>query len=395
MAKTPPTIRLLLLLLLCGLLQGAALAQDGVDAQPARPATSVADGTVASTPPAAAGDDAAAAAAADAAVSAWLARTPISITQLSSMDPEAICEALPGLVVNPPPEPGTKVNLDDRQPQDASSPDERVFTYSAVRPGDRLDVVEATMQRQEDGSWSAAKVGYLGSMQPQGVRLWLQTPTASLFFVVFTLLVLYGLIRPTRLRGWLREGAANLREHRRLVIGTMVLLYGMFGLGALVGSGLPQSCEQAVLDVVNTAVTSLGATDAYGSGNIMRAAVTTFYQNFGVVTLSVTFTLALLFGIPAYLLSMVSYFVQGIPFGLLGGGSVAQFVMVLVLLLVELTSYFLVVAGGGMLLVTLVKQGFSALPRAFRKLVLTLPFAMVLLLFGAWYEAIIVTWLGG
>lgn len=372
MPNRPFPIHVLLSLLACCLLLDQAIAQDAGAASYPTPE-----------------------AAADAGVNAWLQRTPMSITQLSTMEPEAVCEALPSLVVDPPPERGTRVNLDDRQSQPAEAPDQRVFTYSAVRPGDRLDVVEATVQRQPDGDWTALDVGYLGELEPKGIRLWLQTPTASWLFIAFTLLILYGLVRPSRLRSWLAESFRNLRLHRRLVIFTLVLLYGMFGLGALVGSGLPQACEQAILDVVNTAVTSLGATDAYGSGNIARAAVTTFYQNFGVVTLSVTFTLALLFGVPAYLLSIASYFVQGIPFGLLGGGSLGQFLMVMVLLLVELTSYFLVVAGGGMFLATLVKNGFSALPQAFRKLVLTLPIAMVLLLFGAWYEAVIVTVFGG
>jgi hypothetical protein len=175
----------------------------------------------------------------------------------------------------------------------------------------------------------------------------------------------------------------------------LVFLYAMFGLGALVGAGLPRQCEEAIVSVVTTAVTSLGATSAYGSGDIARAAVTTFYQNFVVVTLSVTFTLSLLFGIPAYLLSAASYFVQGIPFGLIGTGNAGQLVLVLVLLVLELSSYFVVVAGGGMFLATLIRRGFGALPEAFRKLVLTLPFAMVILLLSAWYEAFIVLRLGG
>ncbi len=332
---------------------------------------------------------------ADDAVATWLKRTPLGIAQLSTMEPEEVCAALPGLIIDPPPEPGTKVNIDDRQEQPSADPAQRVFTYSAVRPGDRLDVLEVELRGSDEAGWTVDHVGYRNTFEPQGVRLWLQQPAASWLFVGFTLLVIFGLARPSRLRVWLRESWQNIRQHRRLVIGTMVVLYAMFGLGALVGTGLPKECEEAILTVVTSAVTSVGATDAYGSGNIMRAAVTTFYQNFVVVTLSVTFTLSLLFGIPAYLLSIVSYFVQGIPFGLLGDATPLQFLLVLILLLLELTSYFLVVAGGGMLLATLFRKGFSGLPQGFRKLMLTLPVAMVLLLIAAWYEALIVIQLGG
>ncbi len=331
---------------------------------------------------------------ADRAVTAWLARKPITLNQLASMDTPQLCQALPDMVANPAPQAGTKVNLGDRQEQPSDDPDVKRFTYSAVRPGDQLDVVEADVRR--DGTlWSVDKVGYRTNVEPQGVRQWLQSPTASWIFILFTLLVVVSLVRPSPLRRWLREGWGNLRAHRRLVITTLVFLYAMFGLGALVGAGLPRQCEEAIVSVVTTAVTSLGATSAYGSGDIARAAVTTFYQNFVVVTLSVTFTLSLLFGIPAYLLSAASYFVQGIPFGLIGTGNAGQLVLVLVLLVLELSSYFVVVAGGGMFLATLIRRGFGALPEAFRKLVLTLPFAMVILLLSAWYEAFIVLRLGG
>ncbi len=384
--------RRLALLLAAMLLLSTASAQGTAPTSPAPSASATATPTGGPTAIGLTGSDPGKLA--DQAVGTWLKRTPVTLEQLSTLDTPQLCEALPDMITHPAPPPGTQVHLNDRQEQSTGNPDQRSFTYSAVRPGDQLDVVEVKLSRQGE-LWRVDDVGFRTSVEPQGVRSWLQGRTASWLFIAFTALILFGLARPSPLRRWLGEGWGYLREHRRLVIGTFVFLYGMFALGALVGSGLPKACETAIVTVVKTAVTSVGATQAYGSGDIVRAAVTTYYQNFVVVTLSVTFTLALLFGVPAYLLSAGSYFVQGIPFGLIGTATPLQLVLVLILLLIELSSYFVVVAGGGMFLVTLVRRGLGALPLAFRKVVTMLPFAMVALLIGAWYEAFIVLRLGG
>ncbi len=332
---------------------------------------------------------------ADRAVEAWLAQEPPSFEALARLDTEELCRALPGLLTDPAPPAGTEVRIEDRVERPSDDPDVRVFTYAAVRPVDQLDVVEVRVRRA-DGGWVSERVAFRSTTELRGVRAWLQTPAASWFFVGFTLLVLSMLVsRASPLRRWLATSASALREHRRLVTITMIVLYGIFGLGALLGTTLPEGCDEAVLEVVNTAVTSLGATEAYGSGHIGRAAVTTFYQNFVVVTLSVTFTLAALLGVPAYLFAAFSFFAQGIPFGLLGGGGLGEIGLVLVLLVLELTAYFLVVSGGGMLLATIWRKGLGSLPVGFSKLLAMLPVSMLLLLLGAWYEALVVILLGG
>ncbi len=330
-------------------------------------------------------------AAADAAVATWLARKPVSLETLAGLDPKELCLRLPDLVTNPAPPPGTQVRIEDRIEGPSDDPDVRRFTYAAVRPGNQLDVVEVVMERGA-GEWRAARVGFRAAGQPTGVRAWLQTPAAGWAFAAFSLLVLLGLLRRgSLLRRWLAGGFQAIREHRRLVTLTLLGLYGLFALGAYTGTTLPQECEQAVLDVVNAAIGSVGATAAYGSGNVLRAAATTYFQNFGVVTASVTFPLAALFGVPAYAFAAASFFTQGVPFGLLATGGPLYLFFLLVLLALELTSYFLVVAGGGMLLATVVGRGAPGrFARGFRKLLLMLPVAGVLLLIGAWYEALII-----
>jgi hypothetical protein len=141
--------------------------------------------------------------------------------------------------------------------------------------------------------------------------------------------------------------------------------------------------------VLENAIGQLGASAAYGSGDVARAAVVTFYQNFVVVTFSVHFFLVLLFGIPSYLVAIPQFFLLGIPFGLLGGTTFFGLVPVLVLLVLELTAYFLVVSGGGVVLGTLFRRGFGAYPQAVRAAASLLVPAGLLLLVGAWYEAIL------
>ena len=371
-------------LMLLGLLTVAATARAQADSPPPANATPEAPAAGAGSP---ADNVGAAGEAADAAVAEWLTRTPLAIDQLTSLDAEQLCQELPGLVSQPPPPAGTEVNVDDRVERPQEDENLRVFTYSAVRPGDQLDVVEVRLVWQ-DQHWATQRVGFLSTTELGGIRAWLQTSTASWLFIAFTGLLIWQLLtRGSRLRRWLASGRAAITEHRRLVVITVVGLYAVFALGVSTGSTLPESCDVAVLEIVNSAITSLGATQAYGSGDVPRAAVTTFYQNFVVVTVSVTFTLAAILGVPAYLYAIFSFFVQGVPFGLLGGGDAGQLLVLAVVILLELTAYFLVVAGGGMLLATVWKRGFSQLSVGFRKLLLMLPIAMLLLVVGAWFEA--------
>lgn len=356
-----------LLLGLCALLLPAAAAQGG-----SAPAPATAEE------------------AADEAVATWLARRPVSFEQLASLDAEQLCRELPGIVTHPPPPEGTRVNLDDRvertTPEDEP---ERVFTYAASRAGGQLDVVEVRLRPAAEGEgWETTSVGFRSTAELTGVRAWLQTPVAAYFFIALSVLVVFLLARAdSPLRRWLRSTRAAVAQHRRLVVATVLVLYGVFGLGVLTGTGLPDSCDVAIVEIVEGAITSLGATAAYGSGDVARAAAVTFYQNFVVVTLSVTFTLAALLGVPAYLYAAFSFYVQGVPFGMIGGGDPLQMLVVLIVVLLELTAYFLVVAGGGMLLATVWRGGFARLSEGFRKLLSTLPVALVLLLAGAWFEA--------
>lgn len=323
---------------------------------------------------------------ADEAVQAWLARPATALTDLLGRDASEVCALLPDLVAAPPPPEGTRVNLDDRRELALDDPDARRYSYSAVRPVDRLDVVQVDVRRIDDG-WEAVAVGFRIDVSDRG---WLGSPISGGVFAGLSLLVLVLLLRPSPLRRVLASGVGYVHEHRRLVFATMLLLYGAFAFGVWSGASLPPACDDAVVAVLGQALGQVGATDALLSGDPLRLAVTIFYQNFGVVTL-LLFWLGLLFGVPAYLLAFPQFFANGLPFGVLYDvtGPLALLGTVL-LIVIELTAYFLVVAGGGMLLVTIVRKGFGAFPLALRKTLAMLTIAGVLLLVGAWYEVALI-----
>lgn len=325
---------------------------------------------------------------ADRAVQAWLEQETPSIGALMSLPPEEACRELPALVGNPPPPEGTEVNLEDRQARDVDDELQRSFTYPAERPTGELDVVQVDLTREND-TWIATSVGF--RTQQATARPWLNQPLAWAAFLLLSVGTLYLLFRSNSfLRAWVREGRRLLREHRRIFIGTMVLVYGAFALGAVMGSALPDACADAVLAVLQTSLESAGATDAVASGNIVRASLTIFYQNFVVVNVVLFFTLAVLFGVPAYLGAALILFVNGIPFGLVGGFGALQLVFIAVLIFLELTAHAVVVTGGGILIKTVFKEGFGAFSEGIRRLMLMLPLAFLLLLIGAWYESFLI-----
>lgn len=322
---------------------------------------------------------------ADAAVSEWAATSVPGFETMSAMSTTELCQLIPTLLVNPPPPAGTRVNLDDRLERPHPVEGERLFSYSSSGPSGQLNVVQVVV-READGAPEVVSVGFRPP-PPSGVRAWVQTDAAAWAFSVFSLFILFLLARPGGLRRLLARGLLVIREHRRAYTITLGVLGGVFIFGVLTGNQLPEECTVTIIQTVETAVTAVGAMEAYGSGNHARAAAVTFHQNFVVVSASTLFSLALLFGVPAYLFAMLSFYMQAIPFGLISPGGV-DLLLIGILLVLELTAYFTVVAGGGFLLVTLVRKGLRALPEAVGKLLLMLPLAGLLLLVGAWYEAL-------
>ena len=229
-------------------------------------------------------------AAADNAVQEWLDRPSTNLTALSGLPTEQLCQQLPSLLGSPPPPEGTRVNFDDRVERETETEDTRRYTYPVTFPNERLEVLEVTLQREgQEGAWSAADVG----VQTDGggtIPRVFQQPLTAWIFILFSLYFVYLLVRPSFFRRWLSEGWALLKGYRALVIGTFIAMFGLFAVGLGVGANLPPVCQGAISGFVQTTVEELGAAEAYGSGNVARAAVVTLYQNFVMGTLVTTFS---------------------------------------------------------------------------------------------------------
>ena len=326
---------------------------------------------------------------ADQAIADWLKKETPNFMTMANKSPEEVCAELPDLVQSPPPPKGTTVNVADRRIVEGTKANTAKFTYPASLAGKNPQIVEVSLQKDEQG-WQAEQVSVKIELPNSGFRNWLQSKIASWLFIAFSIFVFYSLAVPSFLRQWLGLAWANIKEHRRIVIATVGFLSSVFIVGVLTGMALPESCKDSIHTVLLHLVGSVGATEAYQSGSIPRAATITFYQNFASVTLMVLYGSALLFGFPAYLISTLSFYIQGVPFGLLGGGNPLDMLVTLIVIVLELSAYFLVVAGGGIFLATLIRKGFKGFSEGINKLTLMLPVALVLLLIGAWFEAFMI-----
>ncbi|HEX7021621.1 MAG TPA: hypothetical protein VF171_02110, partial [Trueperaceae bacterium] len=282
---------------------------------------------------------------ADEAVRQWLQETPPDLMSLAGLPPDELCRQLPAVFQSMPPVAGTEVNFGDQQQLPSDEPGVRHYSYPASLPGGQLRLVEVTV-RQEAGRWEATSVGYHTEAAVSTIPAFVHSTLASWLFILFSLYLLSLLVRPSYFRRWLAEGWRVMVQHRRTVILTIVVLYGLFGLGAVTGAALPAACKDAISSFLQGTLEQLGATQAYASQDIPRAATVTFYQNFIWGTLITTFIWAFLFAVPAYLVNGLRFFSLGVPFGF-AGFDVASLLVVLVLLIIELMAYILVTAGGG------------------------------------------------
>ena len=378
---------------------------------------------------------------ADKAVEAWLAREPFNpyaVIGSSSDDIGAACTDLGENLINPAPPAGTVVNFDNRElvepdlsdsttePEPATQtnletvdtengatageaatqtlePDatasepvlsERVYSYPASYPSGQLVIVEAKLS-QTAGGWRADDVAIrLDTEQLEGMFAAysaVQTPLGYGIFTLFSIAFITLVFLPSSfLRRWLTEGWTYTLQHRRTVIFSVALLYGLFALGYMTGTVLPAACGNVFAGLIGRNLDSIGVLDALASGNVARLSSLIFFQNFTFGAFTTTFIPASVLALPAYLFNGARFYFLAIVFGFQGFANFFDVSKAIILFAVELMAYIMVTAGGGMMLLTLIREGFSGFRSGYRKLLMMLPIAALLLIIGAWYEAAVI-----
>ncbi len=328
---------------------------------------------------------------ADEAVEAWLERAnSFDYFALAQDSPEEMCQELTVLGQDPRIIQEATVNLDDRREVDTDTEGLQRYSYSA-RVGDSLLGSVQVRVVQEGDTWQARTVRLRLNDTSVGLPDFMSSPSATIVFVLLSLYTVYLLVRPSWFRRWLAEGYQVLRDHRRITVGTIIALYGIYTLGSLAGTAVPE-CQEALATIVGGSIEDTGVVDVLNQGSIPQTAAVITYWNFLQGAIVTTFSPAILFGVLAYLINFARFFVLGFALAPVGPQA-ALLVFHIPVIIIELLAYILITAGGGILLATIIRQGFSSFRLAIRRLVLTVPIALLLLMIGAWYESVEILWL--
>lgn len=254
------------------------------------------------------------------------------------------------------------------------------YRYPVASSGSDF-VVDVTVTPSKNGSgWEAYSVR-LGSSGPT-LPPELLSPVTPWVFGLATLLLIYGVTRPTLWRRWLVWGLSIAREQRRVFLWVNVALYGVFVLGTLASLALPALARE-VSDAVGSSLSGTGIL-SYLEQGVPQAASAITYWNFTQGALETTFLPGLLFGIPALLINLGRFVVLGFGISPTLLPTVA-YLLHIPTIVVELQAYIFVTASSMALLWRGRKVGWRV---AFRDYLYSLPVALTLLVFAAWYEAI-------
>lgn len=314
--------------------------------------------------------------AADAALQAWLARelTPDAAAAMQAQGAEA---ALVQTLRFPPPPAGARPNLELREFVPGEDPAQETYRYP-VGTGRGVTDYTVTVQRTEGGGFAPLRV----RNDPGETEIlpgWMAAPWAGVLFLISSLAFFAFAFQ----RGWLRHSLGQAlriaREQRAVFIVVNVLLYGAFFIGMAAGNSLPLVREELRISL-GQSIGIIGIQNL--SANALNFAMGIFSWNFGSGALLTTYLPGLLFGVLAVILNFFRFLVLGL--GLSGLPSVAL-LLHLPTIVIELQAYIFIAASA----VAWVLRGFRVgFVPALRDYAYAIPVAALLLLVGAWYEAV-------
>ncbi len=242
--------------------------------------------------------------------------------------------------------------------------------------------VDVTVTPSTTKGWEAYSIRL--ASQDTGLPDFLRSSLSSWIFAALSLLLLYGIIRPTLWRSWLQKGFAIAKEHQAVFITTNVVLYGSFILGTLASLGLPELSKE-LGDFVGSSLQSLGIGDfIQKDAAVGPLATAIFYQNFTSGAFATTYIPGLFFGIPALLLNLVRFGVLGFALSPTAIGTL-PYLLHIPTILIELQAYIFITASSLCLIWRIRKVGWN---KAFADYGYSLLIACTLLMGAAWYEAL-------
>jgi hypothetical protein len=317
---------------------------------------------------------------ADVAARDWLAgklHGSLDETMKAAAKPgDAQLEALRKLLLFSQPEKRTKVAFDLREVVAANAM-QRLYRYPISVDGE--DATLTVRLEKMNGVWQvrSARESPNVTLIPGEVF----TPVGAWVFVALTALLAWAVITPTIWRTWIRESLVVTRAHLGLYLGTNIVFYGLFVVGAIAGLSSPKFVE--LFQEFASGALAQGGLEKLATSGVASGAFGITLNNLraGVAT---SFIGGFLFAIPAYLLFLGQTLFYGFVLSPVGLPIVA-FLLHIPTIIVEFAAYFYVVAASGIMLARII--GRIPYAMAVRDYVKCLPVAVTVLVIAAWYES--------
>jgi hypothetical protein len=289
---------------------------------------------------------------------------------------DAQLEALRKLLLFSQPEKRTKVAFELRELFGANAT-QRLYKYPISVDGE--DATLSVRLEKMAGIWQvrSARESPNITLIPGEVF----TPVGAWIFVALTALLAWAVITPTIWRTWIRESLIITRANLGVYLGTNIVLYGLFVIGAIAGFSQPKFVE--LFQEFAAGALSQGGLEKLATNGVASGAFGITLNNLRA-GVAIAFITGFLFAVPAYIM----FFAQTVFYGFVlspVGLSGTSFLLHIPTIIVEFAAYFYVVAASGIMLARIINRIPYAM--AVRDYAKCLPVAVTALVIVAWYES--------
>ena len=208
------------------------------------------------------------------------------------------------------------------------------------------------------------------------------TPVGAWIFVALTALLAWAVVTPTLWRTWIRESLVITRANLGVYLGTNIVLYGLFVIGAIAGFSQPKFVE--LFQEFASGALAQGGLEKLASNGVASGAFGITLNNLRA-GVAIAFIGGFLFAVPAYIMFFAQTIFYGFVLSPIGNLAGTPFLLHIPTIIVEFAAYFYVVASSGIMLARIINRIPYAM--AVRDYVKCLPVAVTVLVIAAWYES--------